>query len=169
MYVAFLFGLMRDVWNPFGRRDRGFFLLFAPLTAGVLVWMGVSRLSYQVLFIGMLLAMTSFRFILAAYQGLIALVGQEEQMSGRLSTLGSIFYQLAIILAAFASGVITENLPPSQTFFLMASLAVLIGLFGLWQARSVLGHTYDQPLARRTDLKGDVKRLLKHRAIYPAV
>lgn len=29
MYVAFLFGLTRDLWSPFGRRDRGFFLLFA--------------------------------------------------------------------------------------------------------------------------------------------
>ncbi len=72
MYVAFLFGLMRDSWSPFGRRDRGFFLLFAPLTAGVFVWMGMSSLSYDVLLIGMILAMTSFRFILAAYQGLIA-------------------------------------------------------------------------------------------------
>jgi hypothetical protein len=72
MYVAFLFGLMRDMWNPFGQRDRGFFLLFAPVTAGVFIWMGLSRLSYQVLLIGMILAMTSFRYILAAYQGLIA-------------------------------------------------------------------------------------------------
>jgi predicted MFS family arabinose efflux permease len=169
MYVAFLFGLMRDSWSPFGRRDRGFFLLFSPLTAGVFVWMGMSSLSYDVLLIGMILAMTSFRFILAAYQGLIALVGQEELMSGRLSTLGSIFYQVALIMAAFASGVISENLSPRQTFFLMAALASSIGVFGLWRARSVLGHTYDRPLARRTDLKGDVRRLLKHRAIYPAV
>jgi MFS family permease len=169
MYVAFLFGLMRDLWNPFGQRDRGFFLLFAPVTAGVFIWMGMSQLSYEMLLIGMMLAMTSFRFILAAYQGLIALVGQEELMSGRLSTLGSTFYQVALILAAFASGIISENMSPRQIFFLMAVLAASIGLFGLWKARSVLGHTYDQPLARHTDLKHDVRRLLKHGAIYPAV
>jgi MFS family permease len=169
MYVAFLFGLMRDMWNPFGQRDRGFFLLFAPVTACVFVWMGISQLSYQVLLIGMILAMTSFRYILAAYQGLIALVGQEELMSGRLSTLGSIFYQVALILAAFASGILSESLSPRQIFFLMAALAASIALFGLWKARSVLGHTYDQPLARHTDLGGDVRRLVKHKAIYPAV
>jgi len=169
MYVAFLFGLMRDLWNPFGQRDRGFFLLFAPVTAGVFIWMGVSQLSYEMLLIGMILAMTSFRFILAAYQGLIALVGQEELMSGRLSTLGSTFYQVALILAAFASGIISENLSPRQIFFLMAALAASIGIFGLWKARSVLGRTYDQPLARHTDLKHDVRRLLKHSAIYPAI
>jgi hypothetical protein len=25
LYVAFLFGLVRDLWNPFGWRDRGYF------------------------------------------------------------------------------------------------------------------------------------------------
>jgi hypothetical protein len=169
MYVAFLFGLARDLWSPFRRRDRGFFLLFAPLTAGIFIWMGTSRLSYQVLLIGMILAMISFRFILAAYQGLIALIGQETLMSGRLSTLSSMFYQIALILAAFASGVISENLSPRQTFFLMAALAASIGLFGLWKARSVLGNAYDKPQARGTDFLGDVERLVKHRAIYPAV
>jgi len=169
MYVAFLFGLTRDLWSPFGRRDRGYFLVFAPVTAAIFLWIGLSRLSYGVLLVGMTLAMASFRFILAAYQGLIALIGQENLMSGRLSTLSSTFYQLAIILAAFASGVISENLPVSQTFFLMAGLAASIGVFGLWKPRSVLGHAYDQPQARGSDFQGDVRRLLKHRAVYPAV
>ncbi len=169
MYVAFLFGLARDLWSPFDRRDRGFFLLFAPLTALVFIWMGMSRLSYNMLLIGMMLAMSSFRFILAAYQGLIALIGQEMLMSGRLSTLSSMFYQIALILAAFASGVISENLSPRQVFFLMAALASLIGVFGLWKPRSVLGSAYDQPQAQGSDFRGDVARLLKHRAIYPAV
>ncbi len=169
VYVAFLFGMARDLWSPFGRRDRGFFLLFAPLTAAVFIWMGISRLSYGVLLVGMILAMMSFRFILAAYQGLIALIGQENLMSGRLSTLSSVFYQVALIVAAFASGIISENLSPGQTFFLVAALAASIGLFGLLKPRSVLGHAYDQPQARGADFRGDVKRLLKHRAIYPAV
>jgi len=169
MYIAFLFGLTRDLWSPFGLRDRGYFLLFAPLTAAVFFWMGMSRLSYLVLLIGMILAMASFRFILAAYQGLIALIGQETLMSGRLSTLSSMFYQIALILAAFASGVISENLSPRQTFCLMAVLAASIGWFGIWKPRAVLGNAYDQPQARGMDFQGDVKRLLQHRAIYPAV
>jgi predicted MFS family arabinose efflux permease len=169
MYAAFLFGLTRDLWSPFGRRDRGYFLVFAPLTAAIFVWIGLSRLSYAVLVVGMTLAMASFRFILAAYQGLIALIGQENLMSGRLSTLSSTFYQLALILAAFASGVISEKLSVSQTFFLMAALAASIGIFGLWKPRAVLGHAYDLPQARGSDFQGDVRRLLKHRAVYPAV
>ncbi len=169
MYIAFVFGLARDLWNPFGFRDRGFFLLFAPLTACIFVWMGMSRLSYSVLLVGMILAMASFRFVLAAYQGLIALVGQESLMSGRLSTLSSIGYQIAIILAAFASGVVSENLSPRQTFLMMAMLAASLVLFGVWKPQFLQGRVYDRPQAHGSNLRGDVQRLLKHRAIYPAV
>src|SRR5580658_3118256 len=133
IYVAFLFGLLRDSWNPFKLRDRGYFLLFAPVTAAVFVWMAMSPLSYALLTAGMILAMASFRFLLAAFQGLLALVGQEALMSGRLSTLQSMFYQLALILAAFSSGVISEGLTPAQTFFLMAGVTLSIGAFGLFK------------------------------------
>ena len=30
MYLGFIFGVVRDSWNPFGWRDRGYFRLFAP-------------------------------------------------------------------------------------------------------------------------------------------
>ncbi len=33
LYFCFVPGLLRDLWSPFGLKDRGFFLLFAPLTA----------------------------------------------------------------------------------------------------------------------------------------
>ena len=169
LYVAFFFGLVRDLWNPFGWRDRGYFLLFAPLTAAVFIYMATAPLSYGTLLAGMILAMATFRFILAAYQGLIALVGQETLMTGRLSTLSSACYQVAIIAAALISGAISENLSPPQTFFLMAALMLLVGAFGLWKSTAVLGHAYDKPQAQGANFRGDVRRLLKHRAIYPAV
>jgi hypothetical protein len=31
IYFGFMFGLMRDQWNPLGMRDRGFFMMFAPM------------------------------------------------------------------------------------------------------------------------------------------
>ena len=117
----------------------------------------MSSLSYDVLLIGMILAMTSFRFILAAYQGLIALVGQEELMSGHLSTLGRILFPGCAHPSSlrFRSHQ-REPVAPSDVL-LMAVFASSIGVFGLWKARSVLGHAYDRPLARHTDLKGDVR------------
>jgi hypothetical protein len=67
------------------------------------------------------------------------------------------------------SGAISESLSPPQTFFLMAALMLLIGAFGFWKPVAVLGHAYDQPQAKGSDFTGDVRRLMKHRAIYPAV
>ena len=169
VYFAFAFGLMRDRWNPLGLRDRGFFLIFASVTAVAFVWMATSRFSHQGLLVGMLVAMLSFRFIGAAYQGLIALVGQERLMSGRLSALWNIVASIPVIAGAFASGYISEHLPPRETFFLVAALALLIAFLSFWKPRSVFSHTYDKPQAKGTDFLGDVKRLVKHRAIYPAV
>ena len=169
LYVAFFFGLVRDLWNPFGWRDRGYFFLFAPVTAAVFVWMAMSTLSYQVLVVGVILAMATFRFILAAYQGLLALIGQETLMTGRLSTLSSAGNMIGIVLASVISGILSENLTPSHVFLLLAALVLVIAGFGLWQPAAVFGHAYDKPQAKGSDFRGDVRRLLKHRAIYPAV
>ena len=160
---------MRDQWNPFGLRDRGFFLIFAPATAIALLWMGSSRLSYQGLLTGMLLAMVASRFLAAAYQGLIALVGQERLMSGRLSALWNIISAFPSIAGAFASGYISQHLPVKETFFLVAALTSCVALMGLWKPSSVFSHTYENPEAIATDFIGNVRRLVKHRAVYPAI
>ena len=168
IYLAFAFGLMRDLWNPFGLRDRGFFLIFGPATAIVFVFMAFSNVSYTVLYVGMFLAMLLFRLIAAAYQGLMALVGQEKLMSGRLSVVWNIVSSVPYVAGAFASGYISDNLDPKSTFLLVAAFVSCIGLLGYWKPRSVFSHAYDKPQAKGTDLVGDVKRLVKHRAIYPA-
>jgi hypothetical protein len=169
LYLGFIFGLVRDLWNPFGWRDRGYFRLFAPVTAGVFGWLAFSRLSYSRLLIGMILAMISFRFIMAAFQGLIALIGQEALMSGRLSALFNIVYFIPTIAAIFASGYISEHLSPAQTFSLAVVLTVPVGVYCFWKPRAVFTHAYENPHARGTNFLGDVRRLVKHRAIYPAV
>jgi Na+/melibiose symporter-like transporter len=169
IYFAFIFGFVRDLWNPFGLRDRGYFIIFAPVVGAVFLWMALSRLSYQGLFIGMILVMLSSRFIAAAYQGLLALVGQERLMSGRLSALWQIVSSLPVLAGAFASGWMAEHLRPSQTFLLLALLAMLVAVTGLWKPAAVFKDTYERPQARGSDMIGDIKRLLKHKAIYPAV
>ncbi len=131
VYLAFAFGLIRDVWNPFGLRDRGYFLIFAPATAIVFLGMAFSPVSYQGLYIGMFLAMLLSRFLAAAYQGLMALVGQEKLMSGRLSVVWQ-HRQLSVpyVAGGFASGYISEkhissNLDPKFTFLAGGRLHLL--------------------------------------------
>ncbi len=169
VYIAFAFGLARDHWNPLGLRDRGFFLIFAPATATALIWMAFSEFSYLGLLIGMMLAMLSSRFVAAAYQGLIALVGQEKLMSGRLSALWNVVSSIPVVAGAFASGYISDHLAPQGAFFLVAAVTVLIAVLGLWKPISVFGHLYEKPQARGADFAGNVRRLVKHRAVYPAV
>ena len=73
------------------------------------------------------------------------------------------------VAGGFASGYISDNLEPKSTFLLVAGFVFCIGLLGFWKPRSVFSHAYDKPQAKGTNLVGDVKRLVRHRAIYPAV
>lgn len=169
VYLSVVFGLTRDLWNPLGMRDRGYFLIFAPITAVVFAWMAYAQLTYTSLFIGMFLVMFLWRFVSAGQWALLALVGQEKLMSGRLSALWNIMASIPYIAGALASGWIAEHLPPRQTFMLMVALSLLMFLFAFWKPGAVFAHAYDTPQAKGSDLVGDIKRLLRHRAVYPAV
>lgn len=170
LYVSFIFGLARDVWNPFGLRDRGLFLIFAPATAVAFLWMASTKLSYAGLFMGMLIAMFLFRFVAAGYQGLLALIGQEKLMSGRLTALWQIVASIPYVIGAFAGGWVAEHLTPSRTFVIVAVITLLIGVIAFWKPTAVFAHAYDRLEARGgRGFVQDVKRLLHHRAVYPAV
>jgi len=169
VYMAFAFGLARDHWNPLGMRDRGFFLIFAPVTAVAVYWLASSGFSYARLLVGITLAMLSSRFVAAAYQGLIALVGQEKLMSGRLSALLNVVSSVPVVAGAFASGYISDHLSAKEAFYMVAMLNLLIAALGLWKPVSVFGHLYEKPQAMGADFVGNVRRLVKHRAVYPAV
>src|SRR5271170_7800825 len=115
LYLGFAFGLVRDSWSPFGGRDPGYFRIFVPLMMLVLGWVALSPTTYIGLLFGMLLALISYGFLSAAFQGLLALVGQESLMPGRLSTLMNFSLNITIIAGAFASGWISAHLSPRQT------------------------------------------------------
>lgn len=168
-YFAVVFGLTRDLWSPAGLRDRGYFIIFGALSAALYLGLGYAKLSYANLFVGMVLLMAVSRFIAAAYQGLIALIGQEKLMSGRLTALWQIILSVPQVLGAVAGGWVAEHLKPGQTFAALAALSLLLAGLGFVKPRAVLGQAYDQPLAKNTTLLRDIKRLLAHRAIYPAV
>ena len=169
VFVAFIFGIVRDRWNPFGLRDRGYFLIFAPVTGAVFVWLAFGKLQVNTLTLGVILSMIAFRFAAAAYQGLMSLVGQEKTMSGRLATLWNIGLAIPALLAAYSSGWVTTNLKPREIFLLMAGLCFALGLIGLWKSKAVFQNAYDKPLAQHKHFYQDIKRLVGHKAIYAAI
>jgi hypothetical protein len=168
VYLSFFFGLARDLWNPFGLRDRGLFMIFGTITAAVFFWMTTFPLSYWGLLGSMFVVMLSFGFVAAAARGLLALISQEQLMSGRLSALWNAVSSAPYVFGAFAAGYFS-GLPPAYAFTLVAVLCAAIAVFGLWKPSAVFGHAYDLPSAQGTSLLGDLKRLVKHRAAYPAV
>jgi hypothetical protein len=168
VYLSVVFGLARDLWNPFGLRDRGLFIIFGALTAALFLIMSTLTLSYRGLLLSMLLVMLSFGFVAAAARGLLALISQEQLMSGRLSALWNAVSSAPYVFGALAAGYLA-GLTPAYTFRLVAVLSAAIALFGFWKPRAVFSQAYDLPLARGTSLLGDLKRLIKHRAAYPAV
>ncbi len=70
---------------------------------------------------------------------------------------------------ALASGYVTEHLTPRQIFIVAAALTGIISLIGFWKPRAVFARLYVDPQARGADLLGDIKRLVRHRAVYPAI
>ncbi|WP_218274959.1 hypothetical protein, partial [Pseudomonas sp. GW460-13] len=82
-----------------------------------------------------------------------------------LNVVGSV----PVVAGAFASGYISDHLAAKEAFLLVAMFALSIALLGLWKPVSVFNHLYEKPQARGTDLVGNVRRLVKHKAVYPAV
>jgi MFS family permease len=168
-YVGFIFGLVRDLWNPFGWRDPGYFRVFVPLTMLALAWGAFARTTYTDLLVAMIFGIVSYSFLAAAFQGLLALIAQEAMMPGRLSTLLNVFLNVAIIIDYFASGWMAAHLSHRQVFLLVLALTAPLAVFGFWKPRSVFDHVYQDSRAKGAGLLGDIQRLVRHRAIYPVI
>jgi len=110
LYLSCVFGFMRDIWNPFGMRDRGFMLLFGTITAGLYVSFSFIPITYFTLLLGVMLLTTSFLFVLSAQNGMTSMVGQQHAMSGQISTVWSIFASVPTMGALLMGGTLSELL-----------------------------------------------------------
>src|ERR1700686_4915348 len=76
LYLSFVFGFIRDTWNPLGMRDRGFMLLFGGVTALLYLFFAFTPMSYATLLVAVLLLTASFLFVWSAQNGLTSTIGQ---------------------------------------------------------------------------------------------
>src|SRR3954454_7570444 len=58
LYLSFVFGFIRDMWNPFGMRDRGFMTLFGTVCAALYACFAFVTMTYETLLIAMVLLTT---------------------------------------------------------------------------------------------------------------
>jgi len=173
--LSIAFGMVRDFWNPFRLGDRGYLMLFgggSALTFAVFAFLPVS--------LPMLLAatiITSFCFLFAwsAWNGLGSVIGQQFAMSGQISALWNVLGTITIFAALFLGGILSEHLETLSAadavrivFLIGAAIMAVIALTGVWRPDAVYTHL-DKSREEKRDLLADLRRLVAHRAIYPAL
>src|SRR5207302_2507856 len=102
LYLAFVFGFIRDLWNPLGMRDRGFMLLFGMISALLYALFAFASINYVTLLVAVVLLTTSFLFVASAQNGLTAMLGQQHAMTGQISAAWNIFLSVPTVGALLA-------------------------------------------------------------------
>ena len=173
LYLAFVFGFIRDMWNPLEMRDRGFMLLFGGITALLYICFAVTPMSYMTLLIAVVLLTASFLFVSSAQNGLTSMIGQQHAMTGQISAVWNVFLSIptvaALLIGGTLSGMLEEENPDQAVrilFLAGASVMTAIALYALWKPREVFDNI-------RVEADGhpmkDLMRLVRHRPIYPAL
>jgi hypothetical protein len=134
LYGAIVFGLTRDLWNPLGLRDRGYLRVFSIVATGVLVWLAFTKLTYASLLVGMMLLGCCSMLMAAAQQGLMALVAQEQFMSGRLAAVFSFCAFLPFVGGALFAGSVADSWQARELFLFVSAPCqrVRFGRLGAW-------------------------------------
>jgi hypothetical protein len=175
LYLAFVFGFIRDIWNPLGLRDRGYMLLFGAASAGLYGLFAFIPITYATLLIATVLLTTSFLFVSSAQHGLTSVLGQQHAMSGQVSAVWNVVTSIPAIAAFFVGGVVSEMLEgrnadeAARTLFLIGALIMAaVAAYGAWRPASVFDNIRSEqgPVAHPL---ADVRRLVRHWPIYPAL
>ncbi len=174
LYLSGLFGFARDLWNPLGRGDRGFMLLFGGIGAALYLAFSAVPVTYASLLLAMLLLTSAFLFVQGAQNGLTAALGQRHRISGRISAAWNIFGAIPGVVALLAGGRLSELLEAGSAdhaaralFLLGAAIMAAIAGFSLWRPASVFDSL--PPPTRNARPGAELRRLLRHRPIYPAL
>jgi MFS family permease len=175
LYLSFVFGFIRDTWNPFGMQDRGFMVLFGAVSAGFYVFFAFVPVTYATLLVALLLLTTAFLFVSSAQNGLTSLIGQQHVMSGRISTAWNVFGSIPGIVAVLAGGDLSEWLEGTNAdaaarilFLIGAAIMAAVAAYGVWKPASVFDHVHPERGAAAHALD-DFKRLVRHWPLYPAL
>src|SRR4029078_5442794 len=175
LYLSFVFGFIRDMWNPFGMGDRGFMLLFGTITAMLYVCFAFTPIPYETLLAAVILLTTAFLFVASAQNGLASMIGQQHAMSGQVSAVWNIFGSIptvvALLIGGFLSGLLADK-NADQTahmlFLIGAAIMVAVTLYAAWRPASVFDSVYTEQGAVARPLE-DLKRLARHWPVYPAL
>jgi MFS transporter len=175
LYFSFVFGFIRDMWNPFGMKDRGFMLLFGGLTAFLYVGFAFVPMGYAALLAATVLLTISFLFVSSAQNGLTSAIGQQHAMTGQISAAWNVFLSMTTVAALLIGGELSgllegRNADEAVRILFVAGAAIMTGvaLYALWKPADVFDN-----VTIESDGDGhpvtDLMRLLRHWPVYPAL
>ncbi len=175
LYLSFVFGFARDMWNPLGMGDRGFLLVFGSLCAVLYLVFALAPLTYASLLAAMIVLTTSFLFVASALNGLMSTIGQQHAMTGQISAAWNIFSSIplvaSLLIGGWLSNLLEEQSDASAArilFLAGAAIMAAVSLFALLRPRDVFAHVHPEHGAKVHPFE-DIKRLLGHWRIYPAL
>jgi hypothetical protein len=175
LYLSFVFGFIRDMWNPFGMRDRGFMLLFGTITAILYVLFAFTPITYVTLLVAVILLTTSFLFVASAQNGLASTIGQQHAMTGQISAVWNVFASIPTVGALLIGGTLSgllEHKSADQAarilFLIGAAILIAVALYALWKPKNVFDNVRVECGTDGHPMK-DLKRLVRHWPIYPAL
>ena len=175
LYLSFVFGFIRDMWNPLGMRDRGFMLLFGAVCALLYLGFALAPMTYSTLLVAVVALTTSFLFVASAQNGLTSTIGQQHAMTGQISAAWNVFASIptvaALLIGGMLSGLLEDHNADSAArilFLVGAAIMTAVALFALWRPKDVFDHVHAE---RGPELHpvNDIKRLFGHWRIYPAL
>jgi predicted MFS family arabinose efflux permease len=175
IYLSFLFGFIRDTWNPCGMRDRGYILLFGILTAAIYAVFAFIPFSYTSLLAAVVLVTASFLFVASAQNGLTSIIGQQNVMSGQISAVWNVAASIPVIVALLLGGVLSNWLElrgddeAARILFLIGgTFMAAVAMYAIWRPQYVFDNIrLERP--EGANAFGDFRRLLRHWPLYPAL
>ena len=165
VYCGFMFGFLRDRWQPFGLGDRFYLLVAAPLTAVGYVWLASHRITYWTLLGVVFLIMLAFQFMDTSAQALLSSVGQRLRITGRLSAIAELLEVAPRVVAMLVGGWMVSHASSPLSFVIAAALTTVIGIQALWAPAAIFGGR--QISARIEESRTALRRLLRHKPLWP--
>jgi MFS family permease len=175
LYLSFVFGFIRDMWNPFGMKDRGFMLLFGSIGALLYAFFAFIPITYLTLLAAVVLLTTAYLFVASAQNGLTSTIGQQHAMTGQISAAWNIFLSIptfgALLIGGALSGLLEDKNSDQAArilFLVGAAIMAAVAAYALWRPRDVFDNVRIEYGNDGHPIK-DLKRLLRHWPIYPAL
>jgi Na+/melibiose symporter-like transporter len=175
LYLSFVFGFIRDMWNPLGMRDRGFILVFGGTCALLYLLFAFLPMTYSSLLVAVIVLTTAFLFVASAQNGLASTIGQQHAMTGQISAAWNVFASIPLVAALLAGGWLSNLLEDRNAdsaarvlFIVGAVIMASVSLFALWKPKDVFENVHAEHGAHVHPLD-DIKRLFASWPIYPAL